>query len=380
MTSNQLAIQGGVPAFPDGPPSWPIADERIEKSIRSAIDRGDWGKYDSPLGDALIKRLCEQFQVQHALPCSSGTIAVELALRGVGVKPDQEVLLAGYDFPGNFRAIESIGARPVLIDLQENDWRMDLSQIEQAIGESTRAILVSHLHGRLVDMTELGRLAENHQLSIVEDACQAPGGVQNRQAIGGIGHVGVLSFGGSKLLSAGRGGAILSNDESIVQRAKIFSQRGNEAFPFSQLQSAALLPQLEVLGDVAAKRHSGHVLLHQLLRESKANRLVPWKLSSDPSQELYATYKFPLVVGADQRAALIECLQAEGIAVGEGFRGFANRSARRCRKPMALPNSKLAASQTVLLHHPVLLEDEAYLRKLAARVNDVYRYVQLQEQ
>ena len=102
--------------------------------------------------------LAQMHGVQHAWLCSSGTIAVELALRGLKVGPGDEVILAAYDFPGNFRAIEAIGARPVLVDLAPGTWTIDVEQVAAAISPRTKAIIVSHLHGSLADMRRLRRI------------------------------------------------------------------------------------------------------------------------------------------------------------------------------------------------------------------------------
>lgn len=382
MTPNRLAVQGGNPAFPDGPPDWPVNTPQIQASIQSAIEQGLWGKYDSELGDSVVQKLRSIFEVEHAMTCSSGTIAVELGLRGVGVKAGDEVLIAAYDFPGNFRAIEAIGARPVLVDVAPNNWLMDLKKIASAVSDLTRAVIVSHLHGYVADMNELRSIAKEHSLSIVEDVCQAPGALLCGKPVGNFGDVSVLSFGGSKLLSAGRGGAILCNDSAIIQRAKIFSDRGNEAFPLSQLQAAALLPQLDALSEVADKRHQGILTLYQLLAESPASHLLGSPSNGQPfgPSDRIAAYKFPLLVPNSLRRAFIECLNEEGIAAGEGFRGFTNRTERRCRKPMELTHSRIAAEQSVLIHHPVFLESEDYLTKLSETITNVFQFISNQIQ
>ena len=93
---------------------------------------------------------------------SSGTVAVEVALRAVDVQPGSEVILAAYDFPGNFRAIEAIGARPVIVDVVENGWVLDADQVAEAIGPETRAIIASHLHGQVADCPRLLELSLIH--------------------------------------------------------------------------------------------------------------------------------------------------------------------------------------------------------------------------
>ena len=181
---------------------WPIANDLVRESIIASIDDGDWGAYHGRYTSQLVSQFQQWLCVDHALLCCSGTIAVELALRGVGVSAGDEVILAAYDFPGNFRAIESIGATPVLIDVQANGWIAEPNDIALALSEKTKAILVSHLHGQIADIPKIKSVVEaaGYSIPIVEDACQSPGGVWLGQPLGTLGDVGVFSFGGSKLL------------------------------------------------------------------------------------------------------------------------------------------------------------------------------------
>ena len=247
MNDIPLAIDGGTPAFGDACPPWPQPDERVRAALEAAYENGSWGKYDGPHLELLVDRLREFHQVGHAFPCCSGTLAVELALRGLGIGPGSEVILAAYDFPGNFRSVEAVGARPVLADINPRTWCLDSGRIAAAVSPATRAVIVSHLHGGLADMAQIGEIASAHHLSVIEDACQAAGAqVQGRPA-GAWGDAAVLSFGGSKLLTAGRGGAVLTGREDVHQRIRIHCERGNHAFPLSELQAAVLLPQLDQL-------------------------------------------------------------------------------------------------------------------------------------
>lgn len=383
MSNRKLAIEGGSPAFSAGPPEWPLANEAIVSAVNDALRSGDWGKYDSAITAELIESLKTVFAVEHVQLCSSGTIAVELTLRGAGVKAGDEVIMAAYDFPGNFRAVEAIGARPVLIDLvSDSNWLLNLEQVANANSDSARALLVSHLHGCVVDMKAAREVAEQNALILVEDACQSPGGTIEGTPIGAWGQVAALSFGGSKLLSAGRGGAILTNDETMLQRARIFANRGNDAFPLSQLQAAVLVPQLVELQALTMTRHSAVQTLMRTLKGLDENApsggQVP-SLSSNspflPENAVPAFYKFALSVDPSIRDQFICGCVAEGIAIGEGFRGFANRSQKRCRKPVPLPHCIAAAKQTVLINHPILLQSTEQIEKLGEVLHGVHEYV-----
>ena len=128
--------------FPQGPPGWPLHDEDIHAALDRAYANGDWGRYHGSECSALSQELAAFHRVPHVALCSSGTVAVELALRGLGVGPGDEVILAGYDFAGNFRSIEACGARPVLVDVDANNFNLDPSRIPPACSPATKAIIV----------------------------------------------------------------------------------------------------------------------------------------------------------------------------------------------------------------------------------------------
>ena len=149
-----LALDGGPQAVTNSISKWPITSDAIRESVLLALQNGTWGGYDGSNSENLKLALQEKFQCRHSLLTCSGTMAVELALRGVGVNAGDEVILAAYDFPGNFRAIEAIGAKPVLVDVCHGGWSIDTPEIAAAISESTTAIVVSHLHGQLVNIQQ----------------------------------------------------------------------------------------------------------------------------------------------------------------------------------------------------------------------------------
>ena len=371
-----LKIEGGSAAFPDGPPKWPVASDDIVASVNEALASGQWGLYEGELLDQTHAALQKMWGLGYCLLCSSGTVAVELALRAAGVKAQDEVILAAYDFPGNFRAIEAIGARPVLVDVLADRWTMDGQQLKAALAPETRAVLVSHLHGETADIESIVAIAKDADVPVVEDVCQAPGAMLNGRMLGTFGDVVALSFGGSKLLSAGRGGAVLCNDESMLQRARIFAHRGNDAFPFSQIQAALLLPQLAQLDDLNQRRLTAARRITAALAESK------WLQSLDGSKlcesGMPAFYKVPIRIkeGAPfDRASFLSVVQPEGIMLAEGFRGFTKRSARRCRSVGDLKHSRSAAAQTMLLHHPILLSSDSDIDRLIETLGRAERYV-----
>ena len=371
-----LAIDGGEPVFPAGPPIWPAQNEATTLLLQQAARDGIWGKYHGPHWEKLRMILAQSHGVEHVHLCCSGTFAVELALRTLGVSAGDEVILSAYDFPGNFRAIEAIGARPVLVDINPQTWGIEPAHVPEALGPQTKAVIASHLHGGLIPMPELMQMARKYGFFVVEDACQSPLATIQGKPAGTWGDVGTLSFGGSKLLTAGRGGAILTSDPIFHQRAKVFCNRGNDAFPLSELQAALLYPQVKTLPQSNARRHQN--VLH--LRSSLGNT-INWKTIESVSIDRHAEawqpsyYKLPWLLPVEEtpytRAELITALLAEGVAVGEGFRGFFRRGKNRCRQVGNLSQSRLVAQHTMLLHHPILLENRDVIERLVVAIHKV---------
>jgi len=292
--------------------------------------------------------------------CSSGTAAVELALRGLKVGEGDEVILAAYDFKANFQNVLCVGATAVLVDIRPDDWQMDVAKVEQAISQKTRAIVASHLHGGQVDMQRLAEISKRHQISVIEDACQMPGATVQKQIAGSWGDVGILSFGGSKLLSAGRGGAFFTNNEEIVQRAKLYTHRGNEAYPLSELQAAVLIPQWDRLDERNEYREKNIRYLTEKLQSETS--LVPFESRLADSRPGY--YKLGLQYDSSNFAGLSReqfCLtmRADGVNIAKGFRSLhSSHSARRYKTNSSLKNADLADKGILVLHHPVLLCEE----------------------
>jgi perosamine synthetase len=350
------ALCGGPAVRPQGPPDWPGADPDVLTAVTRACADGSWGKYHGRHGEALAERLRSYFSVDHALLCASGTFAVEMALRALRVGPGDEVILASYDYPGNFLAVHAVGAQPVLIGVATHHWNLSLDALAEAVSPATRVAIAAHLHGGLVPMRELMGWAGPRGIAVVEDAAQVPGGrVQGRLA-GTWGDAGVLSFGGSKLLCAGRGGALLTADAAIAQRARTQLLRGNLVCPLSELQAAALLPQFDRLD----ARNEQRARAVQRLQDGLTglHGVTPFVNHIDDSSPAYYKVGFQLdaTTFGLSRARLVAAMRAEGIALAEGFAAaHIGRSPRRYRRGSDLTEAERAHHGAVILHHPVLL-------------------------
>src|SRR5262249_13838403 len=151
-------------------------------------------------------------------------------------------------------------------DVAPGNWNLDVTRLSEAISDRTKAVIVSHLHGGLVPMREVMAVCAARGVVVVEDAAQCPGATVQGRPAGAWGDVGVVSFGGSKLLSAGRGGALLTRRADVAQRARLVLGRGNNLVaPLSELQAAVLLPQLGMLSARHERRAASVRRLGELL-------------------------------------------------------------------------------------------------------------------
>ncbi|APZ96081.1 DegT/DnrJ/EryC1/StrS family aminotransferase [Fuerstiella marisgermanici] len=351
------------------PPSWPITDDAIRHVFAAMLHDGSWGRYHGPHCDNLRRALAEFHNVDHVVLCSSGTAAVELALRSVKVQPGDEVILAAYEFKANFANVVTLGATPVLVDTLPGLPVLDPTQLPNAITARTRAIICSHLHGSFARMAEIQAIADEHRLPVVEDACQSPGAILNGRMAGSIGNIGVLSFGGSKLLTAGRGGAVITNDPTLAQRIRLHTQRGNDAYPLSEMQAAVLLPQLNQLADRNQLRlQNVEHLLQTWPREAPLQpALSPSPHAEPDASPAYYKVAFRYIVGPEGRTreAYSEALRRQGVALDPAFSALHKiHSQRRFRAVGELPNASDLHDCLMTLHHPALLQPQDVLSRL----------------
>ncbi len=351
------ALLGGQPLLPDGPPSWPICDEAVRAALERAFADGSWGRYEGGNVARLHERLAAWTGLGQVLTCASGTLAVEVALRAVPVAAGDEVVLAAYDYGGNFLSVHAIGARPVLVDVAAHNWNLHPAAVEEAIGPATRAVIVSHLHGGLVPMRELVERCRARGVVVIEDAAQVPGAAVEGRLAGTWGDVGIFSFGGSKLLSAGRGGALVTARADLAQRARLVLGRGNNLVaPLSELQAAVLLPQIEALPARHEQRLAAVRRLAERLEGLPGLRLFRNEAAGSPAYYKVGVQYDERAFGLP-RARLAAALRAEGIALDEGFRALhVGRAASRWRAAGPLAEAERAHRGCLVLHHPVLLD------------------------
>ncbi|MFN6339856.1 MAG: DegT/DnrJ/EryC1/StrS family aminotransferase, partial [Cyanobacteriota bacterium] len=165
--------------------------------------------------------------VPHAIGCNSGTDALILALRGLGIGPGDEVITTSFSFFATAEAISTVGATPVFVDVGEGTYLLDPDRIEAAITPATRALMPVHLFGRPADMDRLTAIARAHGLLVIEDCAQATGASWGGRPVGSWGDAGCFSFFPTKNLgAAGDGGAVVCRDPDLAQRVRELAVHG----------------------------------------------------------------------------------------------------------------------------------------------------------
>lgn len=201
-----------------------IRDE-IQTALQQVLDQTAFA------GGPFVARFEEQYaefcQCQYAVGVGSGTTALWLTLLGLGVGPEDEVITVPNTFIATAEAISVCGATPVFVDIDESAYTMAPDLIEAAITPRTRAIIPVHLFGQMADMDPIMDIARKHNLYVIEDACQAHGAEYKGRRAGSIGDAGCFSFYPGKNLGAyGEAGAVVTNDEALVNKIKMLRDHG----------------------------------------------------------------------------------------------------------------------------------------------------------
>lgn len=193
--------------------------------VNDAITNG-WGEkcYD------YIYRFQNDFAAyqttKFALATSSCTGAIHLALLALGVKAGDEVIVPDITWIASVEPVLYIGAQPVFVDVLQDTWCIDPIKIEEAITPKTKAIIVVHLYGNVCEMDSIMRIAKKHNLVVLEDAAEGLGSEYKGKKAGSIGDAGVFSFHGTKTMTTGEGGILVTNDENVFEKAKILNDHG----------------------------------------------------------------------------------------------------------------------------------------------------------
>lgn len=213
-------------------------------AVARVIDSGELFKVNSgELQETanFEKELRELFNIEHALLMTSGKAALMSALIGMGIGPGDEVIVPAYTYMATAVAVVGVGAMPVIAEIDDT-LMIDPADVEKKITDRTKAIIPVHMMGYPCNMDGIMDVAKRHNLMVLEDACQADGGSFRGKRLGTIGNAGALSFNYYKIISAGEGGALLTNDKEIFEKGLIYHDSSAVAYFGDQMNGFSAEP------------------------------------------------------------------------------------------------------------------------------------------
>ena len=218
--------------------------------------------------DRFERRWAEICGMPYGIAVSNGTVALDVAVGLIDLKPGDEVIMPTFTIISAALAVIRAGGVPVLVDSHPTSWQMDAAQIEQKINSKTKAILVVHIYGHPADMDHIMELAARYDLKVIEDAAEVHGAEYKGRKCGGIGDISTFSFYANKLVTTGEGGMVLVRDEALAERARslrnLCFQRGRRFyheelgynFRLTNIQAALGCSQLERLDDIVRRKRA----------------------------------------------------------------------------------------------------------------------------
>ena len=232
----------------------------------------------------LEAELCKTFNVAHAQLVSSGTAALTTAMAALGIGSGDEVIMPTFTFVASFEAVLSVGAIPVLVDMDDT-LTLSPAAVEAAITSRTKAIMPVHMCGSMAQLDELQAICKKHNLLLLEDACQAIGATYKGRSVGTIGDAGTFSFDFVKIITCAEGGAVLTNNEEIYKKCDQYTDhghdhmgkdRGADLHPYvgynyriSELHAAVGLAQVRRLNEFLTLQKRNHRIIYNILKDIK---------------------------------------------------------------------------------------------------------------
>jgi dTDP-4-amino-4,6-dideoxygalactose transaminase len=326
-SARELAVLGGPPAFETprhvGQPN--IGDRaRLHQLLDEILDRR-WLTNHGRLVVELERRLAERFGVRHCITICNGTVALEIAIRALGLTG--EVVVPSFTFVATAHALQWQGITPVFADVDQESHTLDPTRVEQMISSRTTGILGVHVWGRPCDVEGLAEVARRRGLALLFDAAHAFGVSHAGRPIGNFGNCEVFSFHATKVFNSFEGGAITTNDDRLAQRIRWmqnFGFSGLDQVDFigvngkmSEMSAAMGLVSLEGLGGFVEVNRRNHAHYAARLSGIPGLRIVPYDRDESYNYQYVVVEVMP--EAALDRDTLVEVLRAENVLARRYF-------------------------------------------------------------
>ena len=296
------------------PVSEPLLGKEEETNLIECISTG-WISSEGPFVKKFEKICARYCQVQEGIAVSSGTAALQVALRALSLKKGDEVIMPSFTIISCAIAIIEAGATPVLVDCESETWTMDVEQVKKKITARTKAIMAVHIYGHSVDMDPLLSLAKEHNLYVIEDAAEAHGAEYKGRKCGSLSDISILSFYANKLITTGEGGMVLTNNQEFAAKARLLRNMYfipekrfyhtdiGHNYRMTNLQAAVGVAQMKQIDEFVERKRRMARLYNELLCD------LPIQLPNEKQWAKNVYWMYGIVLNNEVSLDTYQCMQ-----------------------------------------------------------------------
>jgi len=405
--AGKLAINGGKPVRAKKWPAWPQWDRSAEEHVISILRSGNWYRGQGNTVTQFEKAYAELLGAKRCVCTVNGTNALLTALHALDVGVGDEVIVSPYTFIATYNVVIGSCALPVFADTDPETFQINPDTIEERITERTRAILPVHILGLPANMDKIMAIAKKHNLVVIEDACQAWMAEWRGKKCGTIGNLGCFSFQNSKHLPIGEGGAVIGNDEELMDRVMSYHNCGRpygsvkrtSGYPIigtnrrmTEYQAAVGLSQIKRLEKDTALRNENAEYLSSRIKDIPG--IVPVKLYDGVTRCAYHLYPFRYKkerFNNAPREKFLAALSAEGVPCSGGYgpqyrdglievalnsknftRSFPKARLDKYRQELNYPGNEQLCKEAVWLTQNMLLGSQGDTGDIADAIQKIY--------
>jgi perosamine synthetase len=399
----KCALLGGKPLRTKPFSRWPIWDQAAEGPVLEVFRSGHWFRGSGHVVSQFEEKYAALLGAKRCVATMNGTNSLATALHCLDVGVGDEVIVSPYTFIATYNVVLNAVALPVFADTDPETFLINPDKIEEKINENTRAILPVHIFGLPADMGRINAIAKKRNLKVIEDACQAWLAEFSGKKCGTLGDLGCFSFQESKHLPAGEGGAVVGNDEALMDHVMAFHNcgrvKGKSGYPIighnrrmTEYQAAILLNQMQRLEADTVKRVENAKYLTSKIKDIPG--IVPHKLYEGATRAVYHLY--PMRYKQEQfgglpRNRFIAALSAEGIPCSSVYgpqykdglieaaltsknftRAFPKERLDRYRDELHYPGNEQLCQEAVCFTQNLLLGPQSDMDDIANAIQKVY--------
>jgi dTDP-4-amino-4,6-dideoxygalactose transaminase len=397
------AALGGTPVRSTGYPTWPVWGDNERTRLLETLESGAWWQGDGTVAATFAQNFAAYHGARFGMAMTNGSHTLEAALIACDIGEGDEVLVPGMTFVASASAVLATNAVPVIVDIDPDTLCIDPAAAEAAITDRTRAIIAVHVAGAAADLDALVELCARRGLRLIEDCAHAHGTFWRGRGVGSWGDFGSFSMQGSKLMTAGEGGVLICNDETLRDNAWAYADCGrvkNQWFyhhatvgtnlRMTEWQGAILQAQLDRFPEQNRIRNDNAVTLIRALEQIPGIR----GQRRDPRMDTQGNYCFVFHYndadfGGLPLRTFESALAAEGVPMGVSYPSLTDLSVFRDHhfgprlrayaptldyRHQHLPNAEAAAASTVWLQHRLLLAEREDVLDVARAVAKLHRH------